>query len=341
MPTDLLGLLGSSMPVIAAPMAGGPTTPAMVLAASQAGSAGFLAGGYKTADELATQVAEVRGQVGTYGVNLFAPNQVFVDPAEYAAYRELLLPLAERYGVDLPVQPVEDDDGWQDKVDVLVEAAPPVVSFTFGLPDPAGAAALRRAGCALVQTVTSPEEARLAVDAGMDALAVQSAHAGGHWGTFTPERVPARVLLADLVAAVVAAVDLPVLAAGGVGSAADVDAALDAGAQAVGVGTLLLLAHEAGTNPAHRAGLSAADHGPTVTTRAFSGRPAGALRNGFLAAYDDQAPLGYPALHYLTSPIRRAAAAVADLDNVNLWAGSGYRSAEERPAGEILRSLVA
>jgi len=109
----------------------------------------------------------------------------------------------------------------------------------------------------------------------------------------------------------------------------------------VGVGTVLLLATEAGTNPAHRAGLVAADRGPTVTTRAFSGRPAGALRNGFLAAYDGQAPLGYPALHYLTSPIRRAAAAVADLDNVNLWAGSGYRSAEERPAGEILRSLVA
>lgn len=340
MTTDLLDLLGSSLPVLAAPMAGGPTTPALVLAASQAGSAGFLAGGYKTAEELANQVAEVRVQVGTYGVNLFAPNQVFVDPAEYAAYRELLLPLAERYGVDLPAQPVEDDDGWQDKLDVLVEAAPPVVSFTFGLPDSAGTAALRRAGCALVQTVTSPEEARLAAEAGLDGLAVQSAHAGGHWGTFTPERAPERLPLSDLVAAVVAATDLPVLAAGGVGTGEDVQGALDAGAQAVGVGTLLLLATEAGTNPAHRAGLVGPDRGPTVTTRAFSGRPAGALRNDFLAAYDAQAPLGYPALHYLTSPIRRAAAAVADVEHVNLWAGSGYRAVSELPAGEILRSLV-
>ena len=148
---------------------------------------------------------------------------MFVDPAEYAAYRELLLPLAERYGVDLPAQPVEDDDGWQDKVDVLVEAAPPVVSFTFGLPDPAGAAALRRAGCALVQTVTSPEEARLAAEAGMDGLAVQSADAGGHWGTFTPERVPARRAAAPTWSRAVAADDRPpVLAAGGVGTADDV-----------------------------------------------------------------------------------------------------------------------
>jgi len=339
--TDLLDLLGSSLPVVAAPMAGGPTTPALVLAASQAGSAGFLAGGYKTAAELEQQLAELRGQVDTYGVNLFAPNQVLVDPVEYAAYRELLLPLAERYGVDLPAQPVEDDDGWQDKVDVLVEAAPPVVSFTFGLPDAAGSSALRRAGCALVQTVTSPEEARLAAGAEMDGLAVQSAHAGGHWGTFTPARAPQRVPLSDLVASVVAVTDLPILAAGGVGTGEDVRAALDAGARAVGVGTLLLLATEAGTNPAHRAGLLGPDRGPAVTTRAFSGRPAGALRNGFLTAYDARAPLGYPALHHLTSPIRRAAAAAADLEHVNLWAGSGYRAAAERPAGEILRSLVS
>jgi nitronate monooxygenase len=335
---DLLERLGSELPVLAAPMAGGPTTPALVLAAAAAGSSGFLAAGYKTPEAVVGDVAEVRAAGVGYGVNLFAPNPVPVDSAAYAAYRELLLPLAEEYAVELPAEPAEDDDGWQAKVDLLVEAAPRVVSFTFGPPDRAGADALRRAGCALVQTVTSADEARQAAEAGMDALAVQSADAGGHWGTWTPDVPAERLALPDLVRAVRAVTKLPVLAAGGVGSAADVRAALDAGAAAVAVGTLLLLADEAGTNPAHRAGV-AGDRGAPLTTTAFSGRPAGAVTNAFLAAYDGKGPLGYPALHHLTSPIRKAAAARVDPEHVNLWAGAGYRNVVARPAGETLKGL--
>ncbi len=337
--TNLLDLLGSEVPVVAAPMSGGPTTPTLVLAAARSGSAGSLAAGYKTARELSEQIVEVRAGTGAFGVNLFSPNPEPVDPAAYAAYRELLLPLAESYGVDLPPTPVEDDDGWQAKVDVLVAAAPPLVSFTFGLPEPAGAAALRRAGCTLVQTVTSAEEALQSVEAGMDALIVQSADAGGHWGTFTPARPPERLRLPDLVRAVRAVTGLPIMAVGGIGTSSDVAAALDAGAQAVAVGTLLLLAPEAGTNPAHRAGFGQ-DRGGPVTTSAFSGRPAGGLPNAFLAAYDGRGPLGYPAVHHLTSPIRKAAAAQANPEHVNLWAGSGYRGVAQRPAGEILQALV-
>jgi nitronate monooxygenase len=337
--TILLERLGSSLPVVAAPMSGGPTTPALVLAAVEAGSGGSLAGGYKTAEALADQVTEVRAATEWYGVNLFSPNPEPVDPAAYAAYRELLLPLAESYGVELPVAPVEDDDGWQDKVDLLVEVAPPLVSFTFGLPDPASLSRIGRAGSLLVQTVTSPGEALLAAEAAMDALIVQSVDAGGHWGTFTPQRPPERLRLPDLVRAVRAVTDLPVMAVGGIGTSADVVAALEAGAEAVAVGTLLLLADEAGTNRAHRAGFDQ-DRGDPVTTSAFSGRPAGGLPNEFLAAYDGRGPLGYPAVHHLTSPIRRAAVAQADPEHVNLWAGAGHRNVRPRPAGEILSGLV-
>ncbi len=100
------------------------------------------------------------------------------------------------------------------------------------------------------------------------------------------------------------------------------------------VGTLLLLAPEAGTNPAHRAGLIGPDRGDhgDDERRSPADRPA-ALRNEFLAAYDGKAPLGYPALHHLTSPIRRAAAAQADAEHVNLWAGAGYRSASSATTG--------
>ena len=173
----------------------------------------------------------------------------------------------------------------------------------------------------------------------MDALIVQSPDAGGHWGTFTPARPPERLPLPALVRAVRAATDLPVMAVGGIGTSADVAAALEGGAQTVAVGTLLLLATEAGTNPAHRAGFDD-DRGEPLTTRAFSGRPAGGLPNAFLAAYDGRGPLGYPAVHHLTSPIRRAAAVAGNPEHVNLWAGTGHRQVEARPAAEILQGLV-
>ena len=330
--------LGATSPVVAAPMAGGPTTPALVLAAASAGSLGFLAGGYLSVEALAEQLAEVRRGTRSYGVNLFAPNPVPVDRGEYAAYRRRIGPEATRYGVELPAEPVEDDDAWRDKLALLVREPAPVVLFTFGVPDAGSLAALRAAGSVLVQTVTSADEARRAAEAGADALAVQASAAGGHSGTFTPEIVPVDRPLPDLVAGVRATVSLPLLAAGGIASADDVRAALAAGADGVVVGTLLLLADEAGTSPAHRAGLLGHDR-ETAVMRAWTGRPARGLRNAFSDSYDGHAPGGYPAIHHLTRPIRRAAAAQADPERVNLWAGTGFRAARRAPAADILRSL--
>src|SRR5437016_4479305 len=111
--TTLLDALGVSIPVIAAPMAGGPTTPELVVAASSAGSLGFLAGGYKTPEILAEQVGAVRAAGAPFGVNLFAPNPVPADPADFRAYAELIAPEGERYGLDLAhAEPREDDDAW-------------------------------------------------------------------------------------------------------------------------------------------------------------------------------------------------------------------------------------
>jgi nitronate monooxygenase len=338
-PASWLRDLGVASPVVAAPMAGGPTTPELVVAAAGAGSLGFLAGGYLTGAGLGEQLERVRGQTQVYGVNLFAPYPVHVDRSAYATYRELIGAEAKRYAVDLPAEPVEDDDAWRDKVDLLLTHPAPVVSFTFGIPDAADLAALRGVGSLLVQTVTSAEEARRAAEAGVDVLAVQSSAAGGHSGTLTPSRVPAERPLPDLVREVRAVTELPLLGAGGVAGADDVRAVLAAGADAVAVGTLLLLADESGASPAHRAGL--ADHArETAVMRGWTGRPARGLRNAFSDAYDASAPLGYPALHHLTRPIRREAAVATDPERVNLWAGTGFRAARTGPAAEILTALA-
>jgi nitronate monooxygenase len=331
--------LGATSRVVAAPMAGGPTTPELVLAAAGVGCLGFLAGGYLTADALAEQLARVRTETSLYGVNLFAPNPVPVERAAYATYRDLISPEAERYGVELPAEPVEDDDSWRDKVDLLVEHPAPVVSFTFGIPDSGSLAALRAAGSLLVQTVTNADEAERAASAGVDALAVQASAAGGHSGTLTPGVIPSDRPLPDLLAEIGKAADLPLLGAGGIASADDVRAAVTAGADAAVVGTLLLLADEAGTSDAHRAGLTDHSREPSVM-RAWTGRPARGLRNAFSDAYDAAAPAGYPALHHLTRPIRREAAESADPERVNLWAGTGFRAARRAPVAEILTGLT-
>jgi len=333
--------LGCALPVLAAPMAGGPGTPALVTAAAAAGSMGFLAAGYKTPDAVAAELAELQAAGVAFGINLFAPNPVPVDPAAFHRYATAISPEGRRYGLDLgSAAPAEDDDHWADKIDVLLADPVPVASFTFGLPDRAVIAALRRADTLVAQTVTSPAEAQQAADAGADLLVAQAAAAGGHWGTLTPWQPPPRLPAADLVASVRRAVPLPCLAAGGLATAGDVAAVLRAGAAGAVVGTVLLRAAEAGTTAVHRAALADPARTATVLTRAFTGRPARGLRNRFIDRYDALAPSGYPALHHLNSPLRKAAAAAGDPELVHLWAGTGWRQATDQPAGQILARLA-
>lgn len=181
--------LDLKVPVIAAPMAGGASTPALVAAASRAGGLGFLAAGYKTPQALSEQIDAVRAEGVSFGVNVFAPNPVPVDVDAYRAYARAIQVEADRYGITLADgEPVEDDDYFADKIDLLLASPVPVVSFTFGFPAPGVIKALRAAGSLVVLTVTSEAEALLAVDAGADLLVVQSSAAGGHSGTLTPCR---------------------------------------------------------------------------------------------------------------------------------------------------------
>ncbi|SEH53916.1 NAD(P)H-dependent flavin oxidoreductase YrpB, nitropropane dioxygenase family [Mycolicibacterium rutilum] len=333
--------LNVTLPVIAAPMAGGPTTPAMVIAASGAGSLGLLAAGYKAPDAVQSEIAAVRAASVPFGVNVFAPNPVPIDEQTYRRYADAVQREADRFDVRLPAGPVDDDDAFRAKIELLLSDPVPVVSFTFGLPGDDVVRALQKAGTTVVQTVTTVDEAKAAAAAGVDMLAVQASVAGGHSGTFTPDRLPAPVPLAELVAQVIAAADLPVMAAGGLASADDVAGVLHAGAAAAAVGTVLLRAQESGASATHRAALTDPSFTETVITRAFTGRPARGLRNRFIDEFEARAPLGYPAIHHLTSPLRKAAAAAGEPELVHLWAGTGYRQAQEKPTAAILSELVA
>jgi nitronate monooxygenase len=337
----MLAQFGMSIPVIAAPMSGGPTTVAMVSAAARAGGFGLLAAGYKTVEAIEAEIKGARSEGIPFGVNVFAPNPLPVDPDGYRAYAAIIQREADQFGLTLPPEPIEDTDTFDEKIALLLDDPVPMVSFTFGIPPHSVIAALRRAGSVVVQTVTTAEEAAQARDAGVDALAVQAAVAGGHSGTLTPRRPLTPVPLVDLVGQIVATVGLPVLAAGGLATPDDVAGVIRAGAAAAVVGTVLLRATESAASATHQAALSDPAFTETVLTHAFTGRPARGLRNTFIDAHEAEAPLGYPALHYLTTSLRKAAAAAGKPEYVHLWAGTGYRHATAEPTADILRRLAS
>ncbi len=320
-------------------MAGGPSTPALVAAVSGAGGMGLLAAGYRTPDAVAAEIRSVRERTDApFGVNVFAPGPAAVDEQALAAYARRLGPEAERWGVALG-EPVGGDDGFADKVALLVAERVPVVSFAFGLPPPDVVAGLHTAGSAVLVTVTTPGEAVAAAEAGADGLVVQGVEAGAHRGGLVDDDGVGEFGLLPLLRLVARVTPLPLLATGGIADGAGVAAVLAAGAWAAQLGTAFLRCPEAGTSPVHRAALAAP--GETVLTRVFTGRRARALVTRFVTEHSGAAPSAYPHVHNLTAPLRAAARAAGEPDGVNLWAGQAHELAEEIPAGELVERLGA
>ena len=328
-----------AVPIVGAPMAGGPSTPALAAAVTIAGGLGSLPAGYLSPERFADDIAAARSKTsGPLAVNLFVPQPCSASSDELQAYRELLMPLARRYGVE-PGRARPDDDGWQAKLDVVADTVPEAVSFTFGCPAPEVLRRLRRLGVLSMVTVTSRAEAEFAVAAGADALVAQGPAAGGHRSVFEPDRRPPQDSLATLLAQTTG-LGVPVVAAGVIVDATGVRAVLEAGARAAQIGTALLLAEEAGTNPVHRSALTDARFTDTVVTACFTGRYARSLVNDFSTRYHRAAPLGYPQVHQITGPVRAAALKADDPHATSLWAGTGWRSASPGPAAAIIGALA-
>lgn len=339
MTASLAGLI--RRPVIVAPMAGGVSTPELVLAAAEAGALGFLAAGYTSVAELAGQIAAVRaGTDEAFGVNVFVPGRPTADPDGLRRYLRDLAPDAARLGVGLG-EARFDDDGFQDKVALLLADPVPVVSFTFGCPTAEVVRSLQGAGSVVVATVTCPEEAALALAAGADGLCAQGVEAGAHRGSFADDDLLRRdYRLLDLLDALRQVADVPVFAAGAIMGATQLAQVLTHGATAAQCGTAFLRCPESGAHPLHKAALADNKRPATAVTRAFSGRPARALVNRFVVDHP-RAPAAYPEINNATRPLRAAAARHADTGSMSLWAGEGYPKATDRPAGEVVERLCA
>lgn len=317
-------------PIVAAPMAGGPSTAPLVDAIARAGGFGFLAAGYLTPEKLREQMLAVKADI--YGVNLFYPQAPAADLSAVAAYAEKLAPVFESHAAQVPDYASADStDGFAAKFDLVCELRPTVASCTFGLFTSEEVQRLHDNGIEVWMTVTRPEDAAEAVRRGADVLVVQGPEAGGHRSTLTVEEEPDDRSLLELLGAV--RVDKPVVAAGGLTTASAVREALQL-ADAVACGTAFLLADEAGTSALHRAQVAAG--GPTATTRAFSGRIARGIETQFMREHTD-APAVYPHVNTLMKPIRSV---TSDTNYVAAWAGTQVKYAQTGPVADIVSALT-
>jgi nitronate monooxygenase len=337
---DRFSLADLSVRVLGAPMAGGPSTPELAAAVTNGGGLGFIAAGMVSAEDLADAIMAAKKLTGgALGVNLFVPQRPAATTERLDAFASALAPEAQHYGVVLG-EPRHDDDEWAAKLEVVCDLRPEVVSFTFGAPSDDLCRRLAGVGALSVATVTTVGEAVIALSSGVDALVAQGPAAGGHRATFDALVAPPRDPLDDLVTALKVCFDCPVVAAGGIGTPRDVARMRDAGATAVQVGTALLLADEAGTNPTHRAALCDPQFTHTTMTRAFTGRYARALHNRFIDQHEADAIFGFPEVAMVTAPIQAAAVKLGDPHGAAMWAGAAFHHVKPGSAVDLVREFA-
>lgn len=329
--------LGLRYPIVLAPMASGPSTPALAAAVSEAGGLGSLAGAILAPAALRDEIREVRRRTSKpFAVNLFAPlPREQPRPEVVARVHEVLAPWHAELGID-PPEPSAPPDSFHDQVDVILRERVPVFSFTFGIPP---LDALRGTDVALLGTATTAREALLLARAGVDAVVLQGAEAGGHRGTFAGSFDDALVPLAELIAGAAEVVDLPLVAAGGLVDGDGIAAVLRLGAEAAQLGTAFLVCPEAGTPGAHRRAVLAG--GEAAVTNAYSGRHARLLRTPLVDAVRGAGAVApYPYQASMLSALRRAGTELDRADLMFLLAGSGAGRLRELPAGELVRTLA-
>ncbi|MFL5382877.1 MAG: NAD(P)H-dependent flavin oxidoreductase [Longimicrobiaceae bacterium] len=341
--TSLLRRLGVEHPVIAAPMGGGPSTPALVAAVSNAGGMGSIAGAYLSPAQLADEIGRVRALTRRpFAVNLFAGgyHREVGDPGPMLA---LMREVHAELGLPEPSVPPVPPDPFAAQLQVVLDERPAAFSFTFGIPPADALRRLRERGIVVMGTATTVEEGAMLAAAGVDAIVAQGAEAGAHRGTFTGDFERAMVPTLELTAGIAAATGLPVIASGGVMNGRDVAAALAAGAVAVQMGTAFVPCPESGAAGAYKQAILSAGDDRTVITRAFSGRPARGIENAFIRRVEpirDAIPL-FPAQNTLTRPMRAEAGRRGEPGYLSLWAGTQAHRARALPAAELVRVLVA
>lgn len=340
----VLDQLGIELPVIQAPMAGVQGS-RLAIAVSEAGGLGSLPCAMLGPKALRDELSRIQEETGNpFNVNFFCHTPPEQNPAAELRWREALAPYYAEYEID--VSAIPGGPGRRpfdaEMAELLAEFRPPVVSFHFGLPSPDLLARVRGWGAVVMSSATTVAEARWLEANGADIVIAQGLEAGGHRGMFLSDDLTTQVGTFALLPQIVAAIKLPVIAAGGIVDAAGVAAAFSLGASAVQVGTAYMLCPEATTSALHRDALmsEAAEH--TALTNVFSGRPARGIVNRLMRELGPICPLspGFPLAALAVAPLRAAAELAGSGDFTPLWSGQRARACRSMPAAELTRLLA-
>lgn len=320
--------IGIQHPIIQAPMAG-VTTPEFVAAAAEAGVLGSIGAGYLSGEATREFIREVKKLTDKpFAVSLFVPEQTEMDQEQLRQAYLALQPVGNKLGMPFWKAPLSEPT-FEEQIDVVFGEEVAVCSFTFGLPNKTIVQKLKEHTIFLIGTATSVEEAKEAEEAGMDAVVAQGKEAGGHRGSFLGDQL---IPLDELLPAIVEAVGIPVIAAGGIANREDMQHQLLRGAAAVQIGTALLATKESGAHPLYKQAVIEANENTTVITKAFSGKSARGIRNEFIEMMEGVPIAPYPYQNDLTKKIRSEAAAQGRSEFMSLWAGE---SVEETVVGTV------
>ncbi len=332
---------GLPIPIIQGPMLG-VSNEALAIAVSKAGGLGSLAAAGLSPEAIAKGVSAIRTATDKpFLVNIFiqAPANPTMD--EVRSAMERIAPWRARLGLPAQSIPNQWAEAFEPQFTALVETAPPAASFTFGILTRDQVSALHARGTWVMGTATTAAEAKAWTDVGADAICAQGFEAGGHRGTFLRDVSESQIGTLSLVSTIRDAVDIPVVAAGGITDGKAVAAALAMGAAAVQVGTAYLLADEATTSAPWRKAIAAVDDDATRLTRVFSGRHARGIENAFMRemqAFEGDIPV-YPIQNALTQELRAAAAKAGSSEELSLWAGQSVKLAKSGSAASITQTL--
>ncbi|MGQ7794259.1 NAD(P)H-dependent flavin oxidoreductase [Faunimonas sp. B44] len=340
----LLDLLEIELPLVQAPMAGAQGWD-MAAAVSAAGGLGSIPCAMLTVEGARGEVERIRAATNRgFAMNFFC--HPALHPAEGAAerWRARLAPYYTELDLEPPAELSAGRAPFDDAFCALVEEIrPKVVSFHFGLPPDDLLARARSTGAKVLSSATTVAEARWLVEKGVDAIIAQGAEAGGHRGMFLADDISAQVGTMALVPQIVDAVDVPVIAAGGIADGRGIAAAFALGASAVQIGTAYLHTPEARISPMHREALRTSAEDESVLTNVFTGRPARGLRNRIvrdLGPMSEDAPV-FPFAASFTAPLRAAAEKLGVADFSPLWTGQAGALGRPLPAAELTAALMA
>jgi nitronate monooxygenase len=341
---ELLKRLSIRHPIIQGPLGGGPSTPELVAAVSNAGGLGSLGAAYLTPEQITAAIQKIQSLTeNPFQVNLFAGGWNAKAHADPHPMLELLTEIHHTLGLPPPAPPLPKPDPFPEQFEAVLDAHPSIFSFTFGIPNPDTFARLKKRGIFILGTATTLAEAHLLAEAGVDAIVAQGAESGAHRGTFAGPFESCMVPTLELVRGIAAVVPKPVIATGGLMDGRDIAAAMAAGASAASLGTAFLVSTESAAPQAHKQAILSATKDNTVITRAFSGRPARGLPNTFIQKLigHENTILPYPLQNALTRAMRAAAAEQGNPDFLSLWAGQGVARARAMPAAELVSRLLA